>query len=962
LKKTLIIVVNLVIMSMILFFIIQYANTKVHESDEGNIEAFGKMTISAEQIITNYLEDEQHLCDLWSNYINRSAEAGTPMTADEAISYIRKVKISPLIYGHLIFPEEQSKSGISTHPSSKDPNDYSVSYRNIKMFDNLDDIKREDGVVSLTRAYTNPQNGVQSIAFMNFVTILDEEEGRLKEALLMRVEPVSVLEDKFVFLNGEYESVEIALINKDGDYLVRGKSLKNTNFFEYFKSYNNTDSAEYQKMKDRITAKTGVMNMLNSKGEECVISYTPLKSMNTWFLLAYIPADDLTTNSVVDWLLLGTVILGLLVMLVFNFLILMLYNRKLAETAEAANQANEAKSHFLSTMSHDIRTPMNAIMGLNEMVLRESNEEEIITYSESIRNAGKTLLGIINDILDFSKIEAGKMELINVDYSFVSMLNDLTNMVQGKAEDKGIAFNLDIDRNIPMILHGDEIRIKQVITNILSNAVKYTKEGSITFKAGFQKIEDNPDSIRLMISISDTGIGIRPEDMKRLFLAFERIEEKRNRNIEGTGLGMSIAQSFLHMMGSRMEVESEYGKGSTFSFTLIQEVKSWNPIGDYMEAFKRSVSERKKYRESFIAPHARLLVVDDTPVNLSVFKSLLKRTQVQIDTAGSGDECISLYKSRYYDVIFLDHMMPDKDGIETLKEMKEITDVPNPKTPIVCLTANAISGMREMYINEGFDDYLTKPIDAERLEMILLQYIPKDKIEAPSDGEVGEEAGNEGDNEGDYCVPEFIFKLDDIDVNSGVIYCGSRESYMNTLRMYLDSAPKNEEDIENYWNLRDLKNLTIKFHTLKSTSRLIGALKLGDFAGQLERAGESGDADTIEKEIGKLLSEYRKLVRKLEPLNETENDKTENAATENGAERDDRPLISEQDMEKAYAELNRFCVEFDYDSVVDIVKALNEYRFPEDEAERFSAVKMAVENFDYDLIPGILRGDNIVVK
>ncbi len=932
-KKTLIIVINLVIMGLILFFIIQYANTKMHESNASQIEAFEKMTVSAEQIITNYLEDEQHLCDIWSNYINRSAEAGMPMTAEEAISYIRKVKISPVIYGHLIFPKEPSRSGRSTHPSSTDSDDYSVSYRNINMFGNLDDISRDDGVVRLTRAYTNPQNGVQSIAFMNYVTILDEDEGKLKEALLMRVEPVSMLEDKFVFLNGEYENVEIALINKDGDYLVRGKSLKNTNFFEYFKSYNKVDSAEYKIMTDRITSRSGTMTMLNSKGEECVISYTPLKSMNTWFLLAYIPAEELVTNTVVDWLLLGMVTLGLLVLLVINFLILMFYNRKLAETAEAANQANEAKSYFLSTMSHDIRTPMNAIMGLNEMVLRDSHEEEIVAYSESIRTAGKTLLGLINDILDFSKIEAGKMDLIYVDYNFASMLNDLMNMVQGKAEDKGIAFHLDVDRNIPLILHGDEIRIKQIITNILSNAVKYTKEGSVTFKAGFQKIDDDPDSIRLMISVSDTGIGIKPEDMKRLFLAFERIEEKKNRNIEGTGLGMSIAQSFLDMMGSRMEVESEYGKGSTFSFTLIQEVKSWNPIGDYMETFKRAVSERKKYRESFTAPYARLLVVDDTPVNLSVFRNLLKRTKVQIDTATGGDEGISLYRHRHYDVVFLDHMMPDKDGIETLKEMKEIADTPNGKTPIVCLTANAISGMREMYINEGFDDYLTKPIDPNRLETLLLQYIPKGKIAPASD-----------DEDDDYDIPDFLFKLEDLDVNSGLIHCGSRESYMVTLRMYVDTASKNADDIEKYWNVGDLKNLTIKLHALKSTSRVIGALKLGDFSGRLEKAGESDDRDTLEREIGNLLTGYRELIRELEPLNEIEHGEAE----------DDRPLISEQDMKEAYAALAEFCASFDYDSVVNLVESLEGYRFPEEEAARFGAVKKAVDNFDYDLIPGML--------
>ena len=935
-KRPLIIAVDLVIMGLILFFIIQYANTKIHESDKSMIEAFEKMTTSAEQVITNYLEDEQHLCDIWSNYINRSAEAGTPMTAEEAIAFIRKAKISPSIYGHLIFPDDPSVSGISTHPSTKDPNDHSVSYRKISLFDDLDKIGREDRGVSLTRAYTNPQNGVQSIAFMHYVTVLDENTGDLKKALLMRVEPVSMLEDKLVFLKGEYESVEISLINKDGDYLVHGKSLKNSNFFEYYKSYNNADIADYNKMIDSVTSGSGTMNMLNSKGEDCVISYTPLKSMDTWFLLAYIPAADLSTNTVVDWLLLGMVTVGLLILLIFNFAVLMIYNRKLAEAAEAANQANEAKSYFLSTMSHDIRTPMNAILGLNEMVLRDCHDEEITAYSESIRTAGKTLLGLINDILDFSKIEAGKMDIINVDYNFVSLLNDLVNMVQGKASDKGLKLNLDIDRNIPMILNGDEIRIKQIITNILSNAVKYTKEGSITFKAGFEWIEDDKDSVKLRISVTDTGIGIKKEDLDRLFVAFERIDEKKNRNIEGTGLGMSIAQSFLAMMGSHMEVESEYGKGSTFSFTLVQGVKDWNPIGNYEETFKRAISERQNYRESFTAPHARLLVVDDTPVNLSVFQSLLKRTKVQIDTAGSGDEGIVLYKQKHYDVIFLDHMMPDKDGIETLKEMKTFKDTPNSETPIICLTANAISGIREMYINAGFDDYITKPIDPDRLEAMLLQYISKGKIAPPSD-----------DEEDDYFIPDFIFKIDALDVNSGLIHCGSREAYMATLKMYLEAASQNAEDIERYWSVRDLKNTTIKVHALKSTSRVIGALKLGDLAEKLEKAGDSGDTETLEKELGKLLSQYRELAAELEPLSDIKPDE----------DSDTRPLITEEDMKEAYTAILEFCASYDFDSVVNVVESLDDYRFPEEEATRFEAVKKAVDNFDYDMIPGIISGE-----
>ncbi len=282
-------------------------------------------------------------------------------------------------------------------------------------------------------------------------------------------------------------------------------------------------------------------------------------------------------------------------------------------------------------------------------------------------------------------------------------------------------------------MHGDEIRIKQVITNILSNAVKYTKEGSVLFSISSTKCEDDPDCVILHVSVKDTGIGIKKEELDKLFVAFERIEEKKNRNIEGTGLGMSIAQSFLNMMGSKMKVDSEYGKGSKFSFDLKQKVVQWEPLGEFDKAYKRFLSERKQYKVQFVAPKARILVVDDTEINLKVFVSLLAKTKMQIDTADSGDACIALFKRNFYDVIFLDHMMPEKDGIETIKEMKECTDTPNLKTPIICLTANAVSGMREMYINAGFDDYLTKPIDTNRLESLLLMYLPADLVGKPED-------------------------------------------------------------------------------------------------------------------------------------------------------------------------------------------------------------------------------------
>ena len=731
-KKRYVIIINILIAGLILFIIVKYANDRAVESNQSSLASFEKMTTTTEQIVANYLEDEQHLCDIWANYINGSAEAGAPMTVDEAISYIRKAKISPEISGHLIFIDDDSMAGISTTARSTDSSDYSVNYSNIKIFDDLE-ISNVEGVVNLTRAYTNPLNGVQSIAFLNNVKVLDNETGALRSGLLMRVVPVSRLEQKLVFLKGEYENVEIALADWDGDYMIHGKSLKNSNFFEYFKSYNPMSAQEYNQVIDTIHTDVGSMHIYNYKDEDCVIAYTPLSGLESWFLVSYIPASELMLNRSIDWLILGVVVVGLLILLHFNLIILLNFNRKLTAAAEASNQANEAKSYFLSTMSHDIRTPMNAIIGMNEMILRDSNNEEIRMYAENIRASGKTLLGIINDILDFSKIEAGKMEIIEVDYNFASLLNDIVYMVQRKADEKNLEFNLEIDENIPRCLRGDEIRIKQVIINILSNAVKYTNEGGVVFSIKSNKCEDEPDYVNLHVSVKDTGIGIRQEDLDKLFVAFERIDEKINRNIEGTGLGMAIAQSFLSMMGSTINVESEYGKGSEFYFDLKQKVVNQEPVGEYNVAYKHFLLEKEQYKVQFVAPDAKILVVDDNEINLKVFVNLLRDTRIQIDTALSGDACIDLYKRNHYDVIFLDHMMPNKDGIDTLKDMKACADTPNQNRPIICLTANAVIGMREKYINAGFDDYLTKPIDTALLEEMLIKYLDSDLVTRTED-------------------------------------------------------------------------------------------------------------------------------------------------------------------------------------------------------------------------------------
>ncbi|MBQ9384698.1 MAG: response regulator [Ruminiclostridium sp.] len=613
---------------------------------------------------------------------------------------------------------------------------------------------------------------------------------------------------------------------------------------------------------------------------------------------------------------------------------------KLIDRSERALAASEAKSSFLSNMSHEIRTPINAVLGMNEMILRECDDNNILAYSESIRTAGNTLLGIINDILDFSKIEAGKMEIIPVDYDISSVINDLVNMIQTRADDKGLVLVLDFNKDMPKLLHGDEVRIKQVITNILTNAVKYTEKGSVTFGITYEKIEDEPDAVLLKFSVKDTGIGIKEEDMKKLFSEFERIEEERNRNVEGTGLGMNITQRLLEMMGSSLNVESIYGLGSKFSFVLKQTVVKWEALGDYESAYRESLSERKKYQEKFTAPDANVLVVDDTPMNLMVFRSLLKRTCVKIDTADSGDEGLGLSSDKKYDIIFLDHMMPEKDGIETLHEMRASGTDRNKETPVICLTANAISGAREQYLAAGFDDYLTKPIDSVKLEEMLLEYLPDYKILGPGAARP-EETASDGDDD---IIPQFVREIAEIDVEAGIRNNGDEEAYIETLRTYAGMVDGHIDDIERFMAADDIENATIKIHALKSTSRIIGAADIGELAQKLETAGKANDTETLNNELGGLLERCRALSRKLSPLAEKPEE----------AEDDSLPLIREDELREAYNLLKEANASFQLENVNEIAESLKGYRIPDAEKERVRDIIKAVSELEYDKLPEII--------
>lgn len=549
--------------------------------------------------------------------------------------------------------------------------------------------------------------------------------------------------------------------------------------------------------------------------------------------------------------------------------LLMDQEKKLRETMEELKVASRAKSEFLANMSHEIRTPINGILGMDSMLLRECKDDNLKEYALNIQSAGQTLLSIINSILDISKIESGKMEIMLNNYELFSVLNDCCNMVVTKASDKNLNFQLDVDERLPSGLVGDEVRIRQVINNLLSNAVKYTDHGFVKLSVGFEPVSAGPlekgSRILLKIAVSDSGKGIKPEDQGQLFQMFQRVDEMKNRNIEGTGLGLNLAKKFLDMMEGEIHVVSEYGRGSTFFVTIPQQVNKTEVMGNFSEQYRAFVAKSEKPADSLVAPSTRILVVDDVKMNLKVVEGLLKGTEIRIDSVLSGRQALEMVQRVHYDLIFLDHMMPEMDGVETMRLMRSLSGNVNVNVPVVMLTANAIIGAKEFYLKEGFSDYLSKPVREKELLDILRKYLRRDREELNESLNLGAfenvVSGTSVPKEtAEIAVLEKLNAIPGFDSKAGLEYCMNDESfYMEMLHEYLGG--KKDEELNKCLQKSDWQNYRISVHALKSTSLTIGATELSAEAKALEMACAEGRTEFVQYNHEALINHYHELIK-----------------------------------------------------------------------------------------------------
>ncbi|MBQ6479898.1 MAG: response regulator [Anaerolineaceae bacterium] len=685
-KKTWLLLVNLLLILGIIIYVFLYSRNERQTVLNNEVDTFLEMTVAMERVTANYLETEQGICDAWARYINSE-----DMTIEEAISFV-KASQKPEIMVQILFVDRGEVSGLSTVGKMRNPYDYTVSFMTFDLIDNYASLSPPGERINMTRAYANPVNGIRSIAFCNQVWVRDGE-GEMRKAILMRILSIKTFERKWVFPTEEYENAEIALIDTSGNYIIKGETFKNNNFYDFYKSYNRADSASMQRMKDEVGEVSGTFTMLNSRGEECQIAHTPVNASKGWALISLIPLREIDHGSI-DLLLIGIVAAGLVLLMIVDVSLLMRINYQLQETAREAETANRAKTDFLSTMSHDIRTPMNAIIGLTTIAEKNVNDPESVKENlHKISLASNHLLTLINDILDISKVESGKLTLSPVSFSIAETAENLVNLSQPMVKEKNIDFNFRISPIEYEYLYADQLRLNQIFINILSNAIKYTEPlGRVTIDMN-ETPGSEPGKVHLMYKVTDTGIGMTPEYMEKMYQPFSRQTDSRVNTIQGTGLGLSITKKMVDLMGGTIDCQSEVNKGTCFTIDL--EI----PIAE------RQLDEMK------LEP-IDVLVVDDDEVLLETARDTLNSLGAVSETSSSGADALRRISQRHeigkdYDVVIVDWKMPEMDGLELTRRIREVA---GEKLPILLISAYDWSDIEDAARDAGANGFVSKPL------------------------------------------------------------------------------------------------------------------------------------------------------------------------------------------------------------------------------------------------------------
>lgn len=604
--------------------------------------------------------------------------------------------------------------------------------------------------------------------------------------------------------------------------------------------------------------------------------------------------------------------------------------------------ANRAKTNFVSNMSHEIRTPMNSIVGITEILLRSRHSPKEQEYLLNIQSSGRVLLTIINDVLDCSKMEAGKMQLFDEPYDTCSLFHDLRISMENRIGHSGLELIYDIDQDIPCKLKGDMGRIRQVIINLVNNAIKYTEKGSVRFSVHVR--QKNTDKVMLYYEVADTGIGIRKEDQKILFDAFQRVEMDRNRYVEGTGLGLTISQNLVNMMGGVIEVESEYGKGSRFFFTIEQTIIDPTPVSAVNYNGQKDNVTEKEAEYLFIAPEAHILLVDDNELNLVVAKELLKPLRMQIDTAENGLQAVKMVRGSQYDLVLMDHMMPVMDGIEAAKAIRALPEDKYQKLPIIALTANAMVDARKEFLNAGMNGFVAKPIDFARICNQLKLWLPKDLVrDVPKEEAKKLLADDLSDREIQPEDPQMGFSFEE-----GVNHCGSKAALMKTIRIFYRTIDSKANKIEQCLKEGLISDYVIEIHALKSSALLIGAVPLSEAAKELEDYGKQGKTEVLEEKTPDVLTLYRDLKNILRPYAEKEEDA--------------KKEFSDGEWITALQQIHQCIEQFDLDGVDQIMEQLEEYQVPECIRESMDQLRVYVADVSLeeimeltDTMTGLLR-------